>query len=59
MTNDLVHTTPDPSDSEQAKQIKEIVVVDEVVMQCEGNKICFPEAVFEMIEQCKLCGKWI
>ena len=40
-------------------EIKEILVVDEVVVQCEGTKICFPEAVFDMIEQCKLCGKWI
>lgn len=50
MTNNLIETTP---------EIKEILVVDEVVMKCEGNNICFPEAVFEMIEQCKLCGKWI
>lgn len=46
----LVKTTP---------KIKKIVVVDEVVQKCEGNKLCFPEAVFEMIERCKLCGKWI
>lgn len=46
----LVKTTP---------KIKEIVVVGEVVQKCEGAKLCFPEAVFEMIEQCKLCGKWI
>jgi len=46
----LIETTP---------EIKEIVVIDEVVVQCPGDKICFPEAVFEMIERCKLCGKWI
>lgn len=50
MANEIIETT---------KEIKEILVVDEVVVKCEGNKICFPEAVFEMIEQCKLCGKWI
>lgn len=48
--NEIVETTP---------EIKEILVVNEVVVKCEGNKLCFPEAVFEMIEQCKLCGKWI
>ena len=40
-------------------EIKEILVIDEVVVPCEGTKICFPEAVFEMIERCKLCKKWI
>ena len=59
METEIVKTTPDPSGSEQAKQIKEILVVGEVVVKCEGNKICFPESVFEMIERCKLCGKWI
>lgn len=39
--------------------IKEIIVIDEVVVKCEGDKLCFPEAVFEMVERCKLCGKWI
>lgn len=50
MENNLIETTC---------EIKEILVVDEVVVQCEGLKICFPEAVFDMIERCKLCGKWI
>jgi len=50
MPNKLIKTT---------LEIKEIVVVGEVVQKCEGNKLCFPEAVFEMIEKCKLCGKWI
>ena len=50
MANKLMETTI---------EIKEILVVDEVVVQCEGMKICFPESVFDMIEQCKLCGKWI
>ena len=46
----LVETTP---------EIKEILVVDEVVVKCEGGKLCFPEPEFEMIERCKLCGKII
>lgn len=50
MPNKLIKTTP---------EIKEIVVVGEVVQKCPGNTICFPEAVFEMIERCKLCNKWI
>jgi len=59
MKTEIIKTTPDPSDSEQAKQIKEIVVINEVVQKCEGMKLCFPEPEFEMIERCKLCGKWI
>jgi len=48
--NELIETTA---------AIKEIVVIDETVVKCEGTKLCYPEAVFEMVEQCKLCGKWI
>lgn len=48
--NELIETTP---------AIKEIVVIDGEVLQCQSGKLCFPEAVFEMIEQCKLCKKWI
>jgi len=47
---DLVKTTA---------EIKNITVVDGEVLQCKTDKLCFPEAVFEMIEKCKLCGKWI
>lgn len=39
--------------------IKEIIVIDEVVVKCEGDRLCFPDAYFEMIETCKLCGKCI
>ena len=39
--------------------IKEIVVVDEKVLPCKGSNLCYPEAYFEMIETCKLCGKCI
>lgn len=46
----LVETTP---------EIKKIRIVDGVVVKCEGGKLCFPEPEFEMIERCKLCGKWI
>ncbi len=41
------------------KDVKEIVVVDEVVMQCAGLKLCYPGAFFERVEQCKLCGKCV
>ena len=41
------------------KAIREILVIDEVVVKCEGPKLCFPEAHFEMIEKCKLCKKCI
>ena len=50
LNNKLIETTP---------AIKEIIVIDEVVVKCEGDKLCFPEAVFEMVEQCKLCKKWL
>ena len=39
------------------EDIKEILVVDAEVVKCEGVKLCYPEGYFEMIEQCKLCGK--
>lgn len=50
MKTELIKTTP---------EIKEIVVVDEIVVPCEGSVICFPESFFEMIEKCKLCGKCV
>ncbi len=50
LNNELIETTP---------AIKEILVIDEVVVKCEGDKLCFPEAYFERIEQCKLCKKCI
>ena len=40
-----------------SKKIKEILVVGEEVVRCEGTSLCYPEPYFEMIEQCKLCGK--
>ena len=50
MSNELIETTP---------EIKEIEVVNGEVLKCPGLKICYPEDVFDTIEQCKLCGKWI
>ena len=47
---ELIKTTDD---------IKNIVVIDGEVKKCPGDKLCFPESVFDMIEQCKLCKKWI
>lgn len=44
---------------ETTPTIKEITVIDEEVLQCEGLNLCYPEPFFEMIEQCKLCGKCI
>ena len=41
------------------KPIKEILVIDEEVIECEGITLCYPEPYFEMIETCKLCGKCI
>jgi hypothetical protein len=50
MANKLVKTT---------KEIKEILVIDAEVVPCKGLKVCFPEAFFEGIEQCKLCKKCV
>lgn len=50
MKTELIETT---------KPIKEILVIDEEVIKCEGITLCYPEPYFEMIETCKLCGKCI
>jgi len=50
MKTEIIKTTP---------EIKEITVIDEVVVQCKGVILCYPEAYFEMIETCKLCGKCV
>lgn len=50
MNDEIVKTTT---------EIKEIVVVDGVVVKCEGLRLCYPEAYFEIVEQCKLCGKCV
>ena len=50
MKTDLIETTP---------AIKEILVIDEKVIPCEGTSLCYPENYFEMIETCKLCGKCV
>jgi hypothetical protein len=50
MKIDIVKTTA---------ETKEITVIDEVVLKCEGVKLCFPEAYFDIIETCKLCGKCV
>jgi len=50
LNNPLIETTT---------AIKDILVIDGEIIKCEGEKLCFPEAVFDMIEQCKLCKKWI
>lgn len=41
------------------RAIKEILVIDEVVVPCKGLVLCYPEAYFEMVEQCKLCKKCV
>lgn len=50
MKTEIIKTTP---------AIKEITVIDEVVLPCKGLELCYPEPYFEMIETCKLCGKCI
>lgn len=39
-------------------KVKELEVVSEVVDgSCFPGRLCSPEAYFEMIEMCRLCGK--
>lgn len=46
-----------PTESEQ-KAINEIEVVDPV--QCRNAiRVCDPECYFDMIEQCKICGRCV
>jgi hypothetical protein len=44
---------------ETTAAIKEILVINEEVVKCEGTRLCYPEPYFEMIETCKLCGKCV
>lgn len=42
------------------EEINEIEVVGaEVVSTCDALRLCDPEEFFEMIEQCKICGRCI
>jgi hypothetical protein len=47
----LVETTPEI----------EAIEVDESTLPkgCRVDRLCIPEEVFEMIELCKLCGRWV
>ena len=56
--NDLKNKI-DRNDPGNNKTIKEILVIDQEVIKCEGITLCYPEPYFEMIETCKLCGKCI
>lgn len=42
------------------KTVEEIEVVDaEIVSGCNALKLCYPEDLFDIIEQCKICGRCI
>lgn len=42
------------------EEINEIEVVDSVVIACDNaTRVCEPEGMFEMIEQCKKCGRCV
>lgn len=47
----------------QQSKINEINVIDPVVKEPETcanvTRVCDPESYFEMIEQCKICGKCV
>ncbi len=42
---------------DEQREINEIEVKEPRVVVCQEDKLCCPEAFFEMIEQCKLCGR--
>lgn len=50
MSKEIVKTT---------EKIKEIEVVNGQVLKCAGLQLCYPEAFFEQVEQCKLCKKCV
>lgn len=39
--------------------INEIEVVPSLPKGCEVNRACYPEELFELVEQCKLCGRCV
>lgn len=46
------------SQEEQLK-INEIEVKEARSAMCQVDKACYPEEFFEMIQQCKLCGRCV
>jgi hypothetical protein len=40
-------------------QVNEIDVIIDLPEGCEVNRACDPEELFEMIEQCKICGRCV
>lgn len=45
----------------EQKIIEDIDVVNSVVIDScvDVVRVCDPEVFFDMIEKCKICGKWI
>lgn len=41
------------------KPVEEIEVVDAEIVSCNAVKLCDPEDLFDIIEQCKICGRCI
>lgn len=43
----------------EQKKINEIPVIDPVNQKCVGDilRVCDPEDFFDVIEQCKICGR--
>jgi len=43
-----------------SKDINEIEVNEPIVINCNNaTRVCEPESFFEMIEQCKKCGRCV
>lgn len=49
--------------SAEQELINEVNVIDLIIVEdqicTQVNRVCSPESFFEMIEQCKICGKCI
>lgn len=45
---------------EQHKVINEIEVQEPIDLVCNSaTRVCYPESYFDMIEQCKSCGRCV
>jgi len=45
---------------EKSKEIKEIEIKEPIEVVCNrADRVCDPESMFEMIEQCRICGRCV
>lgn len=45
---------------EDPKEVNEIEIKEPIEVVCNrADRVCDPESMFEMIEQCKICGRCV